>query len=63
MFLSASLPKWLLVFTHHNASPERVPQNYTDRYVDLHVDQQEAAYGNVEEPIHNLDSLGREQGH
>lgn len=56
------LPQWLVVFTHQKASPERVPQSYTDGCIDLHVEQQEAAQGHVEEPVHDLDSLWREQG-
>lgn len=42
------------------ASPERVPQGYTDGHVDVRVDQHEAAQGNVEQPVHDLDGLGRE---
>ena len=41
-------PIRLLGFTHHDASPERIPQGYTDGHVDVHVDQHEAAQGNVE---------------
>lgn len=54
--------KRLLGFTHHDASPERVPQGYTDGHVDVRVDQHEAAQGNVEQPVHDLDGLGGGEG-
>ena len=55
-------PKRLLGFTHHDTSPERVPQGYTDGHVDVLVDQHEASQGNVEQPVHNLDSLRGGEG-
>lgn len=60
---STSQKLFLFIVTHHNASPERVPYTQTDGCEDPCGDHQQSPQGNMEEAIHDLDSLGREERH
>lgn len=57
------ISQMVAVLTYHNASPERVPYTHTDGCKDPCGDHQQSSQGNMEEAIHDLDSLGREEKH